>query len=100
MIKLKTKIISETKNAVFLEVVSDEKSQLIGKQIWLPKSQLSICDPEITISVTEWMYNEKVNDPYTKSKRNTSRQCRNRRGSKPNNRSNNTNQASQERNSE
>jgi hypothetical protein len=99
MITLKTKIISQTGKAVLLEVLSDESSQLTGRQIWLPKSQLFLCDSEITISVNEWLYEEKLKDPYTKSNKNPQPQCSPQSDSGPTDRSNNPTYLNQERNS-
>jgi hypothetical protein len=99
MITLKTKIISQTGKAVLLEVLSDESSRLTGYQIWVPKSQLYFCDTEMTISINEWLYDEKLNDLFLKSNNSPQPQRRNKHDSEPNNRSNNTNQTNQERNS-
>jgi hypothetical protein len=99
MITLKTKVISQTGKGIYIEVISDESSQLTGYRLWLPKSQLFFCDTEMTISINEWLYDEKLNDPFTKLIKGSQPQCRYKCDSKPNNRSNNTNQTNQERNS-
>lgn len=62
MIKIKGKIVGETNRALQLEVTEDEHSQLTGKSIWFPKSQIRLDEKEICISISEWLHEAKANE--------------------------------------
>jgi hypothetical protein len=60
MAKIKGVIVGETKMALGLEVIEDDHFQLIGKNIWFPKSQILLEEKEVNIVASKWIYGKKV----------------------------------------
>jgi hypothetical protein len=58
--KIRCTILKEKDKAFMLKVLADEHGLLVGKVIWLPKTDIRLAQPEVSIFVPNWLYESKL----------------------------------------
>jgi len=61
MAKIRGSIVGESDKAIKLNVTEDSSSNLTGKMMWFPKSQIRLDEDEVNIVIPNWLYEEKAN---------------------------------------